>query len=315
MPNITGGATVWNLPNLVGPLLSVRRPATPFLNMIGGVNGMKISKAVEFAIGQQFTLNSAAQPAIAEADSLVAPTPASYVPAQYTNVCQIFQHAVSISYARMADTATLLAGSLSVVGESNPIVDPLVQQQNLALLQVAEELEYTFLRGVYQRSTAADVPNKSRGMLAAVTSNAVDAGAQKFSKALMDQLLRTMAGNLAAFGNMILLANAFQLNQISNVYGYAPQDRNIGGVQIKVILTDFGPIGVQYTPLMPTDTMLVADIANIAPVAQEVPGKGVLFYEPLAKAGAGETGQIFGIIGLDHDVEYKHGKITNLATA
>ena len=315
MANITGGATVWNLPNLVGPLLSARRPATPFLNMIGGVNGMKISKSVEFPIGQQFTLNMAGQPEIAESDSLTAPAPTSYVPEQYTNVCQIFQHAVSISYARMADTATLLAGSLSVAGDSNPIVDPLVQQQNLALLQVAEELEYTFLRGSYQRSTAATVPNKTRGMLAAINANAVDGGAEKFSKALMDQLLRTMAGNLAVFGNMILLANAFQINQISNVYGYAPQDRNIGGVQIKVILTDFGPLGVQYTPLMPTDTILVADISNIAPVAQEVPGKGVLFYEPLSKTGAGETGQIFGIIGLDHDVEYKHGKITNLAVA
>jgi hypothetical protein len=40
-----------------------------------------------------------------------------------------------------------------------------------------------------------------------------------------------------------------------------------------------------------------------------------LFYEPIAKLGAGEQGQIFGQIGLDHGPGIMHGSITGLATS
>ena len=66
---------------------------------------------------------------------------------------------------------------------------------------------------------------------------------------------------------------------------------------------------------MPNDSILVADIAHVAPVFQAVPGKGVMFEEPLAKTGASDKIQIYGQIGLAHGPAFLHGAITGLKTA
>jgi hypothetical protein len=305
----------WNSPNLVGPLLAVKRPKTPFLNMIGGTSGMKVARSVEFAIGQQETLDAGVQPAISEAAAKTAPAARTYVPGQVTNVVQIFQKSVESTYLRQSDISTIAATTLSVMGESNPIQDPLARQQNLTLMQLAQDLEHTFINGTYVKAGNADTAGKTRGMLEAIVSNIEAAGGLRFEKAVLDALLRTMAGNLANFDNMVLLANAFQVNMISNEYAYAPTDRTVGGWAVKQIMTDFCTIGIQYTPEIPTDTIALVDVSVVAPVALPVPNKGYLFYEPLAKVGAVEKGQIYGQIGLDHGFEYLHGKITNLATS
>jgi len=65
---------------------------------------------------------------------------------------------------------------------------------------------------------------------------------------------------------------------------------------------------------VPADTILIVDVAHIAPVFQVVPGKGVLFTEELAKTGASEKLQLFGQIGLAHGAGFLHGAITGLKT-
>jgi len=122
----------------------------------------------------------------------------------------------------------------------------------------------------------------------------------------------TMYGNGALFKNIVLWCNGFQKQRISNIYGYAPQDRNVGGIAIKQIETDFGNIGIMLDRFMPTTTIAFVDMAVVSPVFQPVPGKGNLFYETLAKTGAAEEGQIFGQIGLDHGPAFCHGTITGL---
>jgi hypothetical protein len=56
-------------------------------------------------------------------------------------------------------------------------------------------------------------------------------------------------------------------------------------------------------------------MSMIRPVTQPTPGKGNFFYEELAKTGAAEQGQVFGMFGLDHGPAFAHGKITGLATS
>ena len=58
--------------------------------------------------------------------------------------------------------------------------------------------------------------------------------------------------------------------------------------------------------------MLAIEVSVCAPVFQPVPGKGVLFYEPLSKTGASESGQIFGQIVLDHGPAFMHGVLGNV---
>jgi hypothetical protein len=152
-------------------------------------------------------------------------------------------------------------------------------------------------------------------VVTAAATNAVNASSAALSKPLMNQLLRTMAANGAEFVNPVLFCNAFQKQQLSTIYGFAPQDRNIGGYNIKQIETDFAILGVVWAPQMVTSTLLIVDMAFVNPVFLPVPDKGVLFYEELARTGASEKGQIYGQMGLDYGPEEYHGKITSLSTS
>ena len=120
----------------------------------------------------------------------------------------------------------------------------------------------------------------------------------------------------ATFNNLVIFCNAFQLQSLSEIYMYAPTDRNVGGVQMKQLMMDIaGNVGVILDSDMPTTTVGLYEMSVIAPVFQPVPSKGNLFYEPLAKTGAAEKGQLFGQIGLDHGPAFMHGSITGLANS
>jgi len=320
MGNTNNPATVWNCPNYTGTLFMIGANQTPFLNMIGGLQGARIRTvgAFQFPLAQPYALNSASQPAISETTSLTAPTAWTYVRSQDVNTCQIFHTQVSVSYAKQSVVGQVSADpttGLIDIGDDQPIPNERDFQIAAHMRQISIDVEYTFLNGSYQQATSAAVAAKTRGVITACTTNTVNAAAATLSKPLIDQLLRTMAGNGAEFINPVVFANAFQKQQISNIYGYAPMDRNVGGYNIKQVETDFAMLGIVWAPQVPAATLLIADLAFCAPVFLPVPEKGVLFYEELSKAGASESGQIYGQIGLDYGPEEYHGTLTNLATS
>lgn len=315
MANVAAG-TVWNLPNYTGELYTSDLINTPFLSAIGGLSptGGQITENFEFATDSQYDQETASQPAITETASLTAPTAISYVRSQNKNVTQIFHEQVNISYVRASNQGRL--SGINTAGAQNNVVSEKDFQIAKALEKIARDVEYTFLNGAYQIATDAGTANKTRGMLAACTVNTVDASSAALSKALMDSLLLEMFNNGAMFKNPVILCGGFQKQKISDIYGYAPEDRNVGGLNIKQIETDFGNIGIMPAHrFMPADDILIADLAVIEPVFQLVPEKGLLFYEDLAKTGASENGQIFGQIGLNHGPAFAHGSLTSLATS
>ena len=89
--------------------------------------------------------------------------------------------------------------------------------------------------------------------------------------------------------------------------------RNIGGMNIDTLVTDFGNVGVITNVAMPSGTILFYNPSVCRPVEQPVPNKGNFFYESLAKTGAAERGQLYGQIGLDYGPEWFHGVIKGLA--
>lgn len=313
MPNVAAG-TVWNLPNYTGELFTSDMINTPFLSAIGGLTGGLQTTNFEFATDSQYSQETASQPAITETASLTAPTAVSYVRSQNKNVTQIFHEQVSLSYAKVSNSGRL--SGINSANASNNVVSEKDWEIAKALEKIARDVEYTFLNGVYQISTDAGTANKTRGMIACSTVNTVDASSAALSKALMDALLLEMFGNGAMFKTPVILCGGFQKQKLSNIYGYAPEDRNVGGTNIKQIETDFGNIGVMPAHrMMPAGTLLIADLSVCAPVFQPVPEKGNLFYEELARTGASEKGQIFGQIGLNHGPAFMHGTLTSLATA
>lgn len=136
----------------------------------------------------------------------------------------------------------------------------------------------------------------------------------------MKQLYKAMADAGAPFGNMVLFCGSEQKQRITSLYekqlSYnASAPRTLGGMNIQMLENNFFSMGITYDIFMPADTILIADVSACAPVFQDVPGKGTLFLEDLAKEGAFERKQIYGKIGLDHGPAFFHGTIMGLKYA
>jgi hypothetical protein len=311
MANVAAGTT-WNLPNFFGALFTASPLKTPLLALAGGLNGAYQTNNFEFPVDQNYSIGSAAQPSITETASLTAPTAISYVRAQDKNVCQIIQEAVSISYNRLSNQ-----GRVSGIATSGKTVEPVNEkdfQIMVALQKIARDMEYSILRGTYQIATSAAVASTTRGLNNAA-STTVAGGSAQLTKAMINAVLKGMFDNGAQFQNPVFVVNSFQKQMISSIFGYAPMDRTVGGVNMKQIETDFGLISVMLDAFQDAAVVLVADAPFVKVVSQPVPSKGNLFYEELSKTGASEVGQIYGQLGLDHGPGFMHGVITGLATS
>lgn len=88
--------------------------------------------------------------------------------------------------------------------------------------------------------------------------------------------------------------------------------RNVAGVAVDTILTDFGTFNVMLDRMVPRDAIIACSLDQLAPVFLEVPGKGVFFEEQLSKVGAADSVQIYGEIGLEWGNEKAHGVLRGL---
>ena len=315
MPNITGTGTTWNLPNYAGELFTADPINTPILTAIGGLTGGVQTENFEFPTDSQYSLPEAAQPAITETESLTAPQAGEIVRGQNTNVTQIFQEKISVSYVKESNRGRM--SGLNTAGQQNNVEGTELDWQIARKLEkIARDIEYTIINGVYQKATSADVANKTRGLLALCDSDAggteVPASGAALTKKLMQQLFKAMYDAGATFSNVVLVMGSTQKQIITDIYSYAPMDRNIAGTNIKQLETDFGNVGIMLDRFMPQTAVLAVEMSAIAPVFQPVPKKGNFFYEDLSTVGASEDGQIFGQFGLDHGPAFLHGAITGL---
>jgi hypothetical protein len=314
MSNAAAG-TVWNDLNYLGQLFTASPTNTPLLAMSGGLNGVYTTDNFEFPVAQTYDHETAAQPSITETASLTAPTAITYVRTQVKNVCQTHHEQVSLSYNKLANAGRI--SGIATQGKNVIPVNELDFQIATVLEKIARDVEFSIIQGTYGISTSAAAANTTRGLNACAVagSTTIAAGGAALSKSFMDNLLATMFAAGAQFKNPVIVVNAHQKIMLSSIYGYAPTDRNIGGVNVKTLETDFGTLGVLLNPFQLTSVVLVADMSFVKIVSQPVKGKGHLFYEPLSKAGAAESGQVFGLIGLDHGPYFMHGSITGLATS
>lgn len=313
---VTGIGNTFNLPNFAGELFTASPTRTPFLSMIGGLSGGRKTENDRFVTGQLYEFPDAAQPAISEQASETAPEATAIAREQKHNVTQIFHETISLTYAKMANRGKL-SGLNTADAQPNPTSE-LDWQIARRLEKIARDVEHTFLNGTYAEATTVAEANKTRGILElCATGTTIAAGNAALSIDLLKQLYKAMADAGAPFGNMVLFCGSEQKQRITNLYenqvGYnTPATRTVAGMSIQKIETDFFEMGVTFDPFMPVDTILIADVSACAPVFQDVPGKGVLFLEDLAKVGASERKQIYGEIGLDHGPSFLHGTLTGL---
>jgi uncharacterized protein DUF5309 len=394
MAGISALGTNYNLPNYTGILHALTPADTPFFSAIGGLSGGGQSTSTEFE-WQTYDLRDASQPAGLEGAD--APTPTARVRGNVTNVVQIHHSAVGVAYSKLAATGQK-AGTNNDL--ANPVRNELDWQVEQELKAMVRDINYSFLNGAYQKPSDNNTGRKTRGLLAAITTNAqiadetlvgngdsvweaddeviteaahglvvgdrvrisIDSGAtgatagyywvvsvpssstftvsptkggavQAISADGVVDVYKTTALSIARLNTLMqsvwdnggmtesmttaLVVNSglkLALSQLyANAYGkFQETSRNVGGVDLTTIVTDFGTLNVMLDRFMPQGTLAVVSLEQCRPVYLEVPGKGHFFAEELAKTGATDRTQLYGEVGLEYGAERAHGKLAGL---
>jgi hypothetical protein len=286
---------------------------TKFLSMLGGLAGTNVTtyNSLVFPVNTNYTPTSGSQPAITEDASCGTLTPETTSRSQVSNTTQIFQKAYGVSYVKQAQFGAM--SGVNLAGLNPSILDEYGFQRAVALKNMAIDMDYTYINGVYQLAVNTATAAKTRGLLPAISTNAVAAGGGALSKSLLDTLLIAMSAT-CPFENPVILVNSYQKVALSGVYGYQPDSYSVGGVAIDSVITDFGTIGVAFDSNVPSNTLIVAEMSVIRPVYTPVEGQ-IFIDEELAKTTASKNGQLFTMSGLDYGFEQAHGKITGLKDA
>lgn len=310
-------ATSFGVLNYSGMLFNKGNTRTPLSSIIG--SRAKTTNHVEFVTGQEYTAGGdGSQPAISETASLTAPDASVVTREQKTNVTQIFQEAVGISYAKQSNMGTL--SGLNVTGQQENPINELDFQTAAKIQKVNRDIEYTFINGVYNKATSDATVNKTRGLVTAITSNTIAMKSKPLGLWDIADMVKKVYGANAPTEGLCLWCDAvtmFQVNAdaVQNGLTIVPAAREINGIALSSVVTPLGVVYLHLGECLPSGTALLLNLGVIAPVYQPVPGKGNFFLEQLAKTGAGEKYQLFGQIGLDHGPEWYHGKFTGLSTS
>jgi hypothetical protein len=314
-----------------------------------------------------------------------------------SNVCQIQQSKVSVSYTKQAATGQKSGSNNDL---ANPVTNELTWQLEQELKAMVRDVEWSFIRGTYQKPSDNTTARKTRGILSAITTNAVDFGtavtsgvtgtastdvvaetstARANGDAIVFTVLtggtglaldtvyyvvskttnnfkvsRTVGGPAvdiltdysainytvladltydklgeimqSAYDNggitdsttAALMVPSHLKRKVSKVLasafsGYQELSRNVGGVNMTVVTTDFGQLNLMLNRHMPKGTLAVVSLEQCRPVFLEIPGKGHFFEEPLAKTGASDESQLYGEVGLAYGNEASHAKLLNVA--
>lgn len=309
----TGTAQSFLVLNYSGQLFDKTNTDTPLVANLPRRN----TSSVEFVINSTYATEAPSIPSVSETASLTAPESTYVTRAQETNVIQNFHYATAVSYLKQANTGTLAGTNLA--GQSNNVPNEFDFQMAAKTKKARTDLEMTLIQGTYNKAKTDAEVNKTRGLVEAIKTNVLNAGAKELNYDNVSAILRTMAKNNADMSGLIIMCDDITKAQITNNFSklpgfLLPNSRQVGGLAIDQIITPSGTVGLMTHRMLPEGTALIVNMSVLQIVEMPIPGKGNFFWEPLAKTGAGDKGQLFGTAGLDYGPEWYHGKITNIAT-
>lgn len=153
---------------------------------------------------------------------------------------------------------------------------------------------------------------------------ATDGGAAVYlatplTEALVLDLMQLSWENGGLSGGLgTVLCNATMKRALTKLFitnkNYQEQTRNIGGVSVQTIETDFGRLNLMLERHMPTAALEIVSLGECAPVFLPIRDKGFLFVEELSKAGASEKRQMYGEVGLKYGNERRHAKMLRVGS-
>ena len=307
-------------PNYLGPLFVIGANQTPFLTMMGGMRGYKPAPGFEFAMEQYASLEAASQGVESEDHAVTGSAGvASYTKAQGTNTCQIMYRQIAVSYAKAASRAQISGVAYSTPQEF--MQAELDFQTEMALKQLAVDMEFSCLQGAYATKTDSSTHAATGGLgprLETAQINYIDAGTTNvdpLTKAMVDGVSKKMADNGAPMTNMVIFGGSYQIQALSDMYGWSPvggSGAGLGGVRVNRLMTQFFEADVVFAPHMRVDDLLFVDMDKCQLRGLEVPGKGAIFVEPKGKTGASEQYQLYAQLGFDYSDPAFHGLIYDL---
>lgn len=327
MAGIATMGTTYNLPNYVGELFAASPEDTPLLSSIGGLTGGESVGATLFE-WQGFDLRDAddARQRLEGADASVFEERVRYTA---SNVVEIHQEAVSISYTKQGAVKQRgTSGTAVQLGSTSIPADELAWQLEQQMKQIARDIEKTFITGAFANPTTNATARKTRGLLAAITTNTVAGPASPTAvgtdphgwdgvtdDTIADLLQKAWEnGGLQEGETRTIVVNAAGKRRLTKVFikdrGFQEATRNVGGVNLQTIETDFGRCNIMLNRYMPGNKLIATSLEDLKPAFLEIPGKGHFFAEPLAKTGASDKVQIYGEIGLIYGNERKHAVLT-----
>jgi len=249
-----------------------------------------------------------------------------------------FDLSANIANSSDGDGTVTAADKLGLSG-SNPIVDEFAEQMSLALEKVAREVEWFAFNGTFAdgaNATPGAGTREMRGIreYCVLNANANNTVAPTFVggnvhycdssgdgtgtdkvlswDAIADGLKRLYDAHAPMQQPVLCLSpkQLLDLNKelLAGTVGITgailPRDRNLAGIDIDVIVTPFGQIGMMVIDpnILPANSAFILDFAFIQPVFTNIPGYGTVFVRDIdqdanamvAKAVYMEMGYDFG---------------------
>lgn len=318
MASTTATAQSYNDTNVIGQVLQIgaTKNTGRFLSAIGGLNGARRVASQTFDMSATYALDapSPTDHLISESTSLSAGTAKFHAKTPVSNVVQIMKYDIIVSDLR--ESAKKQIVSSTFVSDNLPIVSEFDNQAAIMQAKLSADWEAICLAGSYVARSAVDTGVAAGGLLdtaIGIQTNSVNASSASLDSDMIAELLTDLAENGAPMENLAIVARPKYIDALGTLYGFAPQDRNVGGVQLKQIFTTYGPVSMIWTNAMSDNNLIVADLAYIQPVVlPHYTGNDILMKE-YADGASAQKGFIQGYVGVDFGHESYHGKIYGLA--
>lgn len=151
------------------------------------------------------------------------------------------------------------------------------------------------------------------------TTDATDGNVHQYAEPTVQSVESLMQsaydnGGLIESEMGLLIVNSGLKRWLTKVFvhdtGLNVRSRSVGGANVEVIETSFGQLGIMLNRYIPQGTLAAVSLDQCKLHVREIPGKGVMFAEPLGKDGASDKTQLYTSTGLEYGNESAHAKDT-----
>lgn len=318
MAAVAGQGTTFNLPNYHGELYQVSPDETPFLSMIGGLNGARVETSTLFEWQTIDTRTGSVNNSVVEG----APAPAGVARSRSNvqNVVEIHQSAVEVTYTKQAARGNF-SGANIAAEPTDAFLDEVSIQTTQELKGIALDVEMSFLSGVFANPANNATARKTQGVLTSAATVSANGGTPRaVTVDIINAHLLAMyaAGAKLPQDTTVFMVGGAQKVALTKLYAstpgtFLPTSRTVFGSNLEQIVTPFGTFNVVLNRWIPAGQIAVVDTSVCRPVFLQIANKGTLFLEPISKVGASDKFQLYGEIGLDYGPATEHGVIKDLS--